>query len=174
MFRYLVPVIIFAGMIGFFYVGLQKDPKLLPSALIDKPAPSFTLTQLYNPEQKFSPEDMKGKVWILNVWASWCESCRFENPLFLEITRTSDVPIYGLNYKDKAVDAKRWLQQYGNPYQKIAVDSDGFVGIDFGVYGVPESFIIDKEGIIRYRHAGPVSRKDWREIILPMIQELRG
>ncbi|MDX1811323.1 MAG: DsbE family thiol:disulfide interchange protein [Gammaproteobacteria bacterium] len=174
MVRYLAPIIIFAALIGFFYLGLQKDPKLLPSALIGKPAPAFNLMRLFKPEEHFSPADMKGKVWILNVWASWCESCRYENPLFLQITKNSDVPIYGLNYKDKPEDAKRWLQQFGNPYSLIAVDSNGYVGIDFGVYGVPESFIIDKEGIIRYRHAGPVSREDWRTIFMPKIQELRG
>lgn len=174
MIRYLVPVIIFAGMIGFFYVGLQKDPKILPSALIDKPAPAFQLTQLHNPEKTFSPEDMKGKVWLLNVWASWCAACRSEHPLFMEIARTTDVPLYGLNYKDEAADAKQWLAQLGNPYVLSAADKDGFVGIDFGVYGVPETFLIDKQGVIRYKHVGPVSRKDWREIIMPKIQELRG
>lgn len=174
MVRYLVPIIIFAGMVGFFYVGLQKDPHVLPSALIDKPAPSFQLTQLHDPEKTFSPADMKGKVWLLNVWASWCEACRSENPLFLQIAKTTDVPLYGLNYKDQRDDAKQWLRQFGNPYVLSVADLDGFVGIDFGVYGVPETFLIDKEGIIRYKHVGPVSPKDWREIIMPKIQELRG
>ena len=174
MVRYLAPVIIFAGMIGFFYVGLQKDPKILPSALLDKPAPTFTLTQLHKPEQSFSPADMKGKVWLLNVWASWCAACRSEHPLFMEIARTSDIPLVGLNYKDEAGNAKQWLRQLGDPYVLSAADLDGFVGIDFGVYGVPESFIIDKEGVIRYKHVGPVSRDDWRKVLLPKIQELRG
>lgn len=174
MIRYLVPALVFAGMIGFFYVGLQKDPKILPSALIDKPAPAFKLTQLHKPEQTFSPTDAKGKVWLLNVWASWCAACRSEHPLFMEIARTTDIPLYGLNYKDEAGNAKQWLRQLGDPYVLSAADLDGFVGIDFGVYGVPETFLIDKEGIIRYKHVGPVSRKDWREIILPKIQELRG
>jgi len=174
MFRYLVPIIVFAGLIGIFYVGLHKDPGKLPSVLIGKPAPEFNLTRLFKPEEHFTPADMKGKVWILNVWASWCESCRYENPLFMQLARTSDVPIYGMNYKDKPEEAKRWLQEYGNPYKVIAVDANGYVGINFGIYGVPESFIIDKQGIIRYRHAGPISSEDWRKIFMPMIKELRG
>ncbi len=174
MIRYLAPLFVFAALSVFFFVGLQKDPSILPSALIDKPAPSFQLTQLHNPEKTFSPENMKGKVWLLNVWASWCQACRSEHPLFMEIARTTDVPLYGLNYKDEAGNAKQWLTELGNPYALSAADLDGFVGIDFGVYGVPETFLIDKQGVIRYKHVGPVSRKDWKEIIMPKIQELRG
>ena len=174
MVRYLVPVIVFAALIGVFYVALYKDPTELPSALIGKPAPEFNLTRLFKPDEHFSPDTMKGKVWILNVWASWCESCRYENPLFLQLASTSDVPVYGLNYKDKPEDAKQWLEQYGNPYKLVAVDGNGYVGINFGIYGVPESFIIDKQGIIRLRHAGPITREIWRKDFLPLIKELRG
>lgn len=167
-------IIVVVIMLGFFYRGLQLDPKLLPSALIDKPAPAFTLPQLHDPSKTFSAADMKGKVWLLNVWASWCAACRSEHPLFMQLARKGDFPIYGLNYKDKRQDAEQWLRQLGDPYQVSMSDLAGNVGIDYGVYGVPETFLIDKEGIIRYKHVGPISRKDWREIILPKMKELQG
>ncbi|MDH3325602.1 MAG: DsbE family thiol:disulfide interchange protein [Gammaproteobacteria bacterium] len=159
-------------MLAFFYRGLQLDPKILPSALIDKPVPSFNLPQLHDAAKSFAPEEMKGKVWLLNVWASWCEACRSEHPLFMQLSRTGDFPIYGLNYKDKQVDGEQWLRELGDPYKVSMSDLAGDVGIDFGVYGVPETFLIDKDGVIRYKHVGPISRKDWREIIEPKMIEL--
>lgn len=174
MLRFLLPLGIFAVLVVFFFVGLGKDPSKLPSPLLDKPAPTFELQQLHNAGASFSPEQMKGQVWILNVWASWCASCRSEHPLFMEIARRGEVPMVGLNYKDERADGLRWLQQLGNPYTVSAWDIKGDVGIDYGVYGVPESFLIDKEGVIRYKHVGPVSRQDWNQIILPKIKELRG
>jgi len=175
--RRILPIsvfIVFAVMMGFFYKGLQLDPKLLPSALLDKPAPSFSLPQLHNASLTFTPEEMKGKVWLLNVWASWCEACRQEHPLFMQLARRGDFPIYGLNYKDQPEDAKQWLIQLGDPYKVSISDVEGNVGIDFGVYGVPETFLIDKEGVIRYKHVGPMSRQDWIEVIEPKIKELEG
>ncbi len=173
MLRFIAPLLIFAVIAAFFFVGLGRDPTKLPSALIDKPAPSFTLAQLHRPDQSFSPEQMKGKVWLLNVWASWCAACRTEHPLFMELARKG-VPLYGLNYKDKREDALRWLRQLGNPYRISVSDLTGDVGIDYGVYGVPETFLIDKQGIIRYKHVGPVSRQDWETIIEPKFKELQG
>jgi len=161
-------------VLGFFYKGLQLDPKLLPSALLDKPAPAFTLPDLHDSSQSFSSESMKGKVWLLNVWASWCAACRSEHPLFMQLARKGDFPLYGLNYKDKVFDGQQWLRELGNPYKVSISDLTGDVGIDFGVYGVPETFLIDKDGIIRYKHVGPVSRKDWREIIQPKMKSLEG
>ena len=160
-------------LLAFFYRGLSLDAKLLPSALLNKPAPMFTMPQLHDPSKSFSTADMKGKVWLLNVFASWCAACRSEHPLFMQMARQG-VELYGLNYKDTRVDGQQWLRQLGDPYKVIISDIEGNVGIDFGVYGVPETFLIDKEGIIRYKHVGPVSRKDWREIIQPKMKELEG
>ncbi|MDH5300666.1 MAG: DsbE family thiol:disulfide interchange protein [Gammaproteobacteria bacterium] len=174
MLRFLIPLGIFAVLVVFFFIGLGKDPGRLPSVLVDKPAPMFEVPELLNSEATFSPEQMKGQVWMLNVWASWCEACRSEHPLFMEISRRGDVVMVGLNYKDERNDGLGWLQQLGNPYKSIAWDYSGDVGIDYGVYGVPETFLIDKEGVIRYKHVGPVSRQDWNEILLPKIKELRG
>lgn len=174
MIRFVAPLVIFLGLSVMFVIGLQKDPKKIPSALIDKPAPAFDLPQLHKADMNFTPEQMKGKVWVLNVWASWCAACRSEHPLFMEIARRNDVPLVGLNYKDQRPDAMTWLRQLGDPYILSISDISGLTGIDYGVYGVPESFIIDKEGVIRYKHVGPVSRTDWNEVMMPKIQELRG
>jgi cytochrome c biogenesis protein CcmG/thiol:disulfide interchange protein DsbE len=174
MLRALIPLAIFGLMVVFFIFGLGKDPSKLPSVLVDKPAPTFQLEQLHNAQATFAPADMKGKVWVLNVWASWCAACRSEHPLFMEIARRGEVPLVGLNYKDTREEGQKWLRQLGNPYVLSAWDNSGDVGIDFGVYGVPESFVIDKQGVIRYKHVGPVSRQDWNEVILPKIKELQG
>ena len=174
MLRFMAPLVIFAVLVVFFWIGLGKDPKLLPSALLDKPAPTFNLPQLHQQNASFSPADMKGKVWVFNVWASWCAACRSEHPLFMELARKNEINLYGLNYKDRPQDAKQWLVQLGDPYVLSASDIQGDVGIDYGVYGVPETFIVDKEGVIRYKHVGPVSRADWNEKIRPLIKELEG
>jgi len=177
MIRYLWPLVAFLCMTAlFFYVLTDKDydPHELPSALIDKPAPDFVLTKLHAPQETFSPADAKGKVWLLNVWASWCPACRTEHPFFMELARKGDVDLYGLNYKDQPNNAKQWLKQLGDPYVLSVSDLKGNVGIDYGVYGAPETFVIDQQGIIRYKHIGPVTRQAWQEKILPKIQELRG
>jgi len=167
-------IIIVTILLGFFYKGLSLDPKKLPSALIDKPVPAFSLPQLHNSSLSFSPDEMKGKVWLLNVWASWCAACRSEHPLFMQLARNGDFPIYGLNYKDTQSAGQQWLRELGNPYKVSISDLAGDVGIDFGVYGVPETFLIDKDGVIRYKHVGPVSPQDWRDIIQPKMKELEG
>lgn len=168
----LIPIALFVVLLGFLAVGLKKDPHSIPSPLIDKPAPAFRLPQLGAEGKTFSPEDMRGKVWILNVWASWCVSCRDEHPILVAFSRTNTVPLVGLDYKDKPEDAKRWLASFGNPYQIVAMDADGRVGIDYGVYGVPETYVIDRNGVIRYKQIGPVTQEVLDQTILPLIRKL--
>jgi len=170
--KFLLPLIIFAVMVGFLWKGLSLKPREVPSPLINKEAPAFKLSQLHDFQTSFSPEDMKGKVWLLNVWASWCVACRAEHPLLMEVARRAEVPLFGLNYKDAPKDAKQWLVQHGNPYKLSAVDFDGRVGIDYGVYGVPETFVIDKKGVIRHKVIGPVSRLSLAEDVMPLVKEL--
>ncbi len=172
--RYVVPLVLFLALTGFLYAGLHLKPSEVPSPLIDKPAPAFQLSTLHEPEIQFTPQEMRGKVWLFNVWASWCVSCRQEHPVLMELARTGIVPIYGLDYKDQRNDGIQWLAQHGNPYVLSAYDIDGRVGINYGVYGVPETYLIDQQGIIRYKHIGPISRQALREKILPMVKELRG
>ena len=170
--RYVIPLGIFVVLVAFLAIGLGRDPRKVPSPLIDKPAPDFQLTQLHDPSRTFSAAEMRGKVWLLNVWASWCISCREEHPLFLQLARSGEVPIYGLNYKDKREDALRWLQEFRDPYILSVADTEGRVGIDFGVYAVPETFLIDREGFIRFKHIGPVTPGVINDKILPMVREL--
>jgi len=172
--RYLVPLAIFIALVGFFAVGLMRDPREVPSPFIGKPAPGFKLETLHQPEKAFTPDEMKGKVWLLNVWASWCVSCRVEHPLLVEMARNKVVPIVGLNYKDKREDGTRWLAKFGDPYALSAWDIDGRVGIDYGVYGAPETFVIDKQGVIRYKQIGPITRETLDKVLLPLIRKLEG
>ena len=172
MMRFILPLVVFLVLAGFLYVGLGLDPHEVPSPLIDKPAPVFNLPQLHDNAKNFGPEEMKGKVWLLNVWSSWCVSCKEEHPLLLSLSQQNVVPIYGLDYKDKKEDAEMWLKQAGNPYTLNVMDRDGRVGINYGVYGVPETYVIDKQGIIRYKQIGPVTSQSLNEKILPMVAEL--
>lgn len=170
--RALIPLLIFIVLVGFLAVGLTRNPREIPSPLINKAAPAFSLSALDAPEQKISVQDLRGKVWILNVWASWRVACRIEHPLLVEFAKTGTVPIYGLNYKDKRDDAIGWLAKFGNPYTRSLSDTDGVVGIDFGVYGVPETFVIDKTGVIRMKHIGPVTPEVLRDDIIPLVRKL--
>jgi len=172
--RYLVPLAIFALLVAFLYRGLSLDPKLVPSPLVGKPIPTFTLTRLDNPAVTISDADFKGKVTLLNVWATWCVSCRREHETLVQLAKTGQVDIYGLNYKDNREAANRWLSQLGNPYVANAFDSDGRVGIDWGVYGAPETFIIDQEGIIRHKHIGPLTIDIINDEILPLVAKLKS
>ena len=172
MLKYLIPLALFLVLVVFLAIGLTRNPNELPSALIDKPSPTFRLPQLKQPDKTFSAEDMRGKVWMLNVWASWCVACRDEHPFMFEYQKSGAVPIYGLNYKDRPEDALGWLSELGDPYLLSAVDLDGRVAIDYGVYGAPETYIIDKKGTIRLKHVGPVMPDVWEKKILPMVQEL--
>ena len=169
--RYYIPLAVFVILAVFLAIGLKLDPRHVPSPLVDKPAPDFSLPLLHQPNLKFTPDEMHGKVWVLNVWASWCVACRQEHEVITQLAR-DQVPIVGLNYKDTIVDAKQWLDRLGDPYVLSAVDAAGQVGIDWGVYGVPETFVVDKNGIIRYKHIGPISAEDAAGTILPLIKSL--
>ncbi len=171
--RFLIPLAVFVVMVVFLGRGLVLDPSKVPSPLIDKPAPRIDLSELHNPGARFKSDTMLGQVWLLNVWASWCVSCRQEHPVLVDLSRRHLVPIYGLNYKDTRPDAVRWLRERGNPYDISAFDNDGRVGMDYGVYGVPETYVIDKKGIIRYKQIGPISPSVLNDQILPLIQRLQ-
>ena len=190
--KYLIPFLIFVALVALFAYAFRLDPREVPSPLVGKPAPAFSLPQVGAPEQNFAPKDMLGKVWLLNVWATWCVSCREEHPILVELAKNKALPLVGLNYKevrgdgsldsDKiAPDAEKklaleradaWLNEHGNPYVLSVLDLDGRVGIDYGVYGVPETYIIDKAGIIRLKHIGPVTPDVYSSKILPLVAEL--
>lgn len=169
----LIPLGIFIVLVVFLAIGLTRDPREIPSPLINKVAPQFTAPYLQASERQFSGKDMLGKVWLLNTWASWCVACRQEHPILMEFAKTKTLPIVGLDYKDKDAEGMKWLARYGNPYDITITDQDGRIGIDFGVYGVPESFLIDKAGVIRYKQIGPVTDEALRDIILPLVRELQ-
>ena len=172
MLKYLIPLGLFLVLVVFLAIGLSRDPHEIPSALVNKPAPTFRLPQLKEPTKTFSAEDMKGKVWLLNVWASWCIACREEHEYLGGYAKSGVAPIIGLNYKDRPEDALAWLGELGDPYQLSAVDIDGRVGIDYGVYGAPETYVINKSGTIRHKHVGPVMPDVWSQEILPLVQNL--
>ena len=170
--RFLIPLGLFITLVLFLGIGLRLNPREVPSPLIGKPAPSFVLAQLGMPDKTFSPQDLHGQVWLLNVWASWCGACREEHPVLLNFSRQGLVKVVGLNYKDARIDGMAWLQEFGDPYLTSAFDRDGRVGIDYGVYGVPETFGIDKLGFIRMKHIGPVTQEVIINKFLPLIKEL--
>lgn len=171
--KYLLPLVLFIGLVVFLAIGLTRDPREIPSPLVNKPAPAFVLPVLSEPQRNFSSQEMKGKVWLLNGWASWCAACQDEHQLLLQLSKTGIVPIYGLNYKDERRNALAWLNELGNPYTLSFSDTDGRVAIDYGVYGVPETFVIDRNGIIRYKQIGPVTEEALRTKILPLVKELQ-
>ncbi len=172
--RALIPFAIFLIMAGFLFKGLFLNPREVPSPLLGKPAPAFSLPQLDSPGKSFSPKDMLGQVWLFNVWASWCGACRDEHPLLVDLAKSGLVPIVGMDYKDTPKDAKQWLDERGNPYLLSAADADGRVGIDYGVYGVPETYVIDKAGVIAYKQIGPVTLESLRDEILPLVKRLQA
>jgi len=170
--KFLIPLALFVILIVFLAIGLNRDPHEVPSPLINKPAPAFEISQLSEPKQSFSPASMKGQVWIFNVWASWCVACREEHPVLVELAKSKAAPLIGLDYKDKREDALIMLARQGNPYLLSAFDADGRVGIDYGVYGVPETYVIDKAGMIRFKHIGPITMDILNQKIYPLISEL--
>ncbi|UCD67123.1 MAG: DsbE family thiol:disulfide interchange protein [Betaproteobacteria bacterium] len=171
--RCFFPWFVLIGLTALIAVGLTVDPSLVTRPL-DKPAPAFSLPQVIDAGAMMGNTDWNQRVVVLNVWASWCVSCRLEHEVLMKLARSDEVPVYGLNYKDQRHDAVRWLEYYGNPYVASAFDADGRVGVALGVYGVPETFVIDGEGIIRYRHTGPIDERAVTEEIMPLLQELRG
>ena len=174
MLKYLLPFLLFIALAVFLALGLKLNPKDIPSPLIDKPAPAFSLPILGIPEKKLSNQDLQGQVWLLNVWASWCVSCREEHPVLLQLAQQSSVTLVGLNYKDQADAAIEWLSKLGNPYTVSLMDSEGRTGIDYGVYGVPETFVIDKRGVVRYKHTGAVTADDLEKVFMPLINQLEA
>lgn len=170
--RFLLPLGLFIVLVGFLAVGLTLNPREVPSPLVNKPAPVFSVPQLHDQTAEFSPQEMVGKVWLFNVWASWCVSCREEHPILNEFAKTGMAPLIGLNYKDKREDGILWLARFGDPYLLSAYDGDGRVGINYGVYGVPETYVIDKTGVIRFKQIGPVTQQVMQNKIIPLIQEL--
>ena len=171
--RWSLPLAIFAILMAFLWVGLSRDPREVPSPLIGKPVPAFTLERLHEPGKMHATADLKGEVWLLNVWASWCVSCRTEHPLLMQLAKAGIVPVVGLDYKDKPDDGRAWLAQNGDPYKVSVVDRDGRAGIDWGVYGVPETFVVDKQGIIRFKQIGPVTAESLEQKILPLVRDLQ-
>lgn len=172
--KFLLPFFVFVILVAFLARGLFLNPREVPSPLVGKPAPSFELAQLHNPQLRTATQDMLGQVWLLNVWASWCTSCRVEHPLLVQLSRQRIVPIYGLNHKDVPAEALAWLRDLGDPYQVSLIDQNGRVGMDYGVYGVPETYVIDKQGIIRYKQIGPVTPEALDKTILPLVKELQA
>ena len=175
--RFLIPLGLFVALAAFLALGLQLNPHEVPSPLVGRQAPSFALPRLGSDPAidpgRFSPAEMKGRVWMLNVWASWCVSCRQEHPVLMDLAKSAVVPLVGLDYKDEAANARRWLVQHGDPYLLSAVDLDGRVGIDYGVYGVPETYVIDKAGTIRYKQIGPLTADVMHDKILPLVRNLQ-
>jgi cytochrome c biogenesis protein CcmG/thiol:disulfide interchange protein DsbE len=172
--KFLIPLALFGVLAWFLGAGLKLDPREVPSPLIGKPAPAFSLTRLDDPAATLAREDLLGKVWMLNVWASWCVACRQEHPALVEFARRKLVPVYGLNYKDGRADGLAWLSRLGNPYETSIFDADGRVGIDYGVYGVPETFIIDRQGVVRFKHIGPLTPEVIRDRIEPLLKSLNA
>jgi cytochrome c biogenesis protein CcmG/thiol:disulfide interchange protein DsbE len=171
-FLLLFPLLFFVALAVVLWRGLSLNPQQLPSALINKPIPVFALSELHHPETLFSEHQLYGHVTLLNVWATWCSNCRLEHPVLIDISQTQHIPIYGLDYKDSRTRAIQWLQQYGNPYRAVGFDQEGKVAINFGVYGTPETFIIDQHGIIRFKHIGPITQDVWENEIKSEIKRL--
>jgi cytochrome c biogenesis protein CcmG/thiol:disulfide interchange protein DsbE len=171
--RFLIPVILFSAIAWFLLKGLERDPRQVPSPLIGKPAPEFSLP-LLKAEGQWSPQALRGQVWMLNVWGSWCAACQIEHPLLNELARNKTVPMVGLAWKDKRDDSLKWLDRFGDPYSIVVSDLEGRVAIDWGVYGAPESFVIDKQGIIRYKQIGPFTPEIIRDELLPLLKRLQA
>ena len=172
--RFLLPIALFAVVALFLFKGLERDPRNLPSPLIGKPAPAFTLPVLGREDQNWSPEALRGQVWLLNVWGSWCAACTVEHPLLNDLARTKTITIVGLAWKDKPEASARWLQRLGDPYSVVVSDLEGRAGIDWGVYGAPETFLIDKSGTIRFKHVGAITPELLQTRLMPLVRELQA
>ena len=169
---FVLPILLLVGLAVMFAVGLRHDPSIVPSVLIDKPVPEFDLPPLFEDKPGLATADLNGQVALVNVFASWCIPCRIEHPMFMRLAERGEVPVYGINYKDAPADAKRWLAELGDPYTRIGADRDGRAGIEWGVYGVPETFVVDGTGTIRFKHVGPLTAEVLEETIMPLVREL--
>lgn len=174
MWRYLLPIVLFAILIGFFVAGLKRDKETLPSPLIGKPAPEFTLPRVEDPSKQISNAEFAGRPYVVNVWATWCVGCRQEHDALLEIARRGEVPLIGLNWKDDLALAQQWLAQLGDPYVASAFDQEGNVAIDWGVWGAPETFLVGADGTILYRHISPITLEIWEREFVPRIKQGRA
>lgn len=172
--RVIIPLLIFIIIISFLWQGLKLNPSTVPSPLISQPAPDFKLPQLFDAKETTSNDDFIGHVTLLNVWATWCHACAEEHEFLLRLSTSENLRIVGLNYKDDTSLAIQWLQENGNPYHTVAVDESGNAGINWGVYGIPESFIIDKKGVVRYKHIGPINTTIWEKTLHPLITQFRN
>jgi len=168
----LIPLVLFIGLVAFLLIGLHRDPHEIPSPLINKSAPDFQLQQLSEPAKIISAKEMRGKVWLLNFWGTWCVACREEHPVLVKYSKTNAVPIYGVDYKDDRAAAIQLLAEEGNPYTMTLSDPEGRTSIDYGVYGAPESYLIDKNGVIRFKQIGPITDEVWNNKILPLAKQL--
>ncbi len=171
--RFAIPLIVFLILVLFFWKGLGTDPRQIPSALINQPLPEFSLPSLGNPSEKLNRSVFKGHISILHVWATWCSTCKTEHPFWVDTARNEKIPVYGLLYKDAQYSAQAWLKEHQNPYKKIIEDDSGRLAMDLGVYGTPETFLIDADGIVRYKISGPVNDRVWSQEIVPRIKLLR-
>ncbi len=172
--RMALPLTVFALLVGVLAAGLGRDPRELPSPLVGRPAPAFRVATLVGPTPQLAREDLRGQVWMLNVWASWCAACRIEHPVLVDFAKGGALPVYGLNYKDTTPEALRWLAAHGDPYRASLSDPDGRLGMEFGVYGVPETFLIDQEGVVRFKHVGPLTPEVLESQVMPLVRRLRG
>lgn len=171
--RFIVPLAIFVVLVVVLAIGLRLDPRYVPSPLIDKPAPEFKLTELADPARPIARGDLLGRPLLLNVWASWCSACRIEHPLLVDLAQREGVEIIGLNYKDTREAAAAWLKSHGDPYRRSIFDPDGKLGLDLGVYGVPETFVLDAAGVIRFKQVGPLTPEAWERDVKPLLAKLQ-
>lgn len=171
--RYLIPLFLFLAIAGFLWKGLYSDPHRLPSALINKPVPIFSQPSLLSPSKNLTEKQFLGQVSILNLWATWCVSCQAEHAVLMEIVHSKKVAVWGVNYKDDLPAARAWLKKYGNPYRDVITDKEGKLAIDLGVYGTPETFVIDAQGIIRYKYIGPMTLEAWKNTVAPEVEKWR-
>lgn len=173
MWRRALPIAIFVVLLAILGYGLTRNPSLVSSPLIGKPLPDFSLPQLHEAKNTIGNYDLRGSPYLLNVWASWCAACRIEHPLLMQVAEQRMLPIYGVNYRDKREDALAWLERYGNPYEAVIFDERGDLGLDLGVYGAPETFLVDRNNVIVYKHIGPITDEVWAEELHPKIIELQ-
>lgn len=172
--RYIALIVVFVIMLAIFALGLERDPRKLPSVLIDKPAPEYELPRVKDPMSTVGSADYEGEMVLVNIWATWCAGCRQEHEYLVELAAREEIPIYGIDWRDQRQEAIKWLKQLGDPYVASAYDEDGRVGIDWGVYGAPETFLVGRDGNVLYKHIGPMDESVWQSKFLPIIEAQRG